>query len=133
MSRAWPDMLRRYPDAPHESKRPYCENEGEAIPDGNPTRGRRCAPRLLRCDRSKIGQVPADGRAKPVRSRRNHALGLPELDALPRRAGVNCTSFASCRSDLALISVATALLSSPIWYGLRRIGNSASTPCAASL
>ena len=33
MSRAWPDMLRRYLDAPHESKRPYCENEGEAIPD----------------------------------------------------------------------------------------------------
>jgi hypothetical protein len=38
MSRAWPDMLRRYLDAPHESERPYCENEGEAIPDENPTR-----------------------------------------------------------------------------------------------
>ena len=38
MSRAWPDMLRRYLDAPHESERRYCENEGEAIPDENPTR-----------------------------------------------------------------------------------------------
>src|SRR4029077_3051139 len=112
---------------------PTARMRGRQFRTENPTRGSRCAPRLLRCDRSKIGQVPADGRGQPVRSRRNYALGPPELDAPPRRAGLNCTSFASCRSDLALISLATALLSSPIWYGFRRIGNSASTPCAASL
>jgi hypothetical protein len=56
MSRAWPDMLRRYLDAPHESERPYCENEGEAIADENPTRSSGFA----------IARGPARGLARPA-------------------------------------------------------------------
>ena len=67
MSRAWPDMLRRYLDAPHESKRPYCENEGEAIPDGksDPWQSLRAAALALRSQQDRATPSGWKGQARP--------------------------------------------------------------------